>query len=532
MSERATTIQIATERPAARWRAGDVVALLAVVAIALLIRLWNVDSAPSADELWHLALSTGNGSPVGRFEANGIYVDVPPMTDLAHARPAWQIWSGMDRVLHPPLYVLTLRLWRDVFGASDMAAHAYSIAWSLIAVGFVFAAARLAMDRAAAVFCAMILAVAPVQIYFAQEIRGYAMLVGLAAIATWIAARIEVLGATRRRAASLAAMTLPLVLTHYFAAGAAAGIAAYGLARLRGAERRAFAGALVIAAAIYTATWVPFAWRQIGTLASGDDLARVDRFSISGEAWWLTATAARVLVDGFWLDDPRRAWPALAVGGACLVMPWLVARRLPSLRPWAAMLAGAVLAIGALDAIRTTWLTQMIRYLAVASPVAPLLIVGIAFAIRRRAGYVVGSLAIVALLAIPRGPRAVVADSPDVSGLATWARANVPAGDAILVVGGTGWADQLADLTLLTLSHEPGVFPRTVSKLTRPPSRDLLNALPETGWAFFPGVARLPADPIFAGVPLLSVVNVTGLGLVARYDLGGATADGATQPTR
>src|SRR5256885_15757517 len=68
------------------------------------------------DEQWHLELSTGRGSPHVRLPEDQLISDAPAVTSLGNAPPAWAGGAHMDRVVHPPLFVLGLRVWRNLFG--------------------------------------------------------------------------------------------------------------------------------------------------------------------------------------------------------------------------------------------------------------------------------------------------------------------------------------------------------------------------------------------------------------------------------
>ena len=130
-----------------RWTALDIALLAGVLVLAFVLRVTHFDAELSLDELWHLGTTPGLGSPLGTVPSDVLLGGLASQTGLDNAAPFWKVWTGMDGVLHPPLYCLTLRLWREAFGQSDFSAHLYSTFWAMIAIGFLFATARLAMDR-------------------------------------------------------------------------------------------------------------------------------------------------------------------------------------------------------------------------------------------------------------------------------------------------------------------------------------------------------------------------------------------------
>lgn len=76
---------------------------------------------PSIDESWHLALIAGFGERM-ELPCNEVAQDVPAWTSIRGA-PAWySVWTSHGRVLHPPLYTQSLRIWRELTGNSDAAA--------------------------------------------------------------------------------------------------------------------------------------------------------------------------------------------------------------------------------------------------------------------------------------------------------------------------------------------------------------------------------------------------------------------------
>src|ERR1700733_12526147 len=98
--------------------------------------------ALSIDELWHLELSTGRGSQHADLPSDVLIHDAPDMTQLSGGRPWYSVWTHMTGVVHPPLYCLTLRIWRDIFGPSDGVANSLSILCSVIAILLMFLIAQ------------------------------------------------------------------------------------------------------------------------------------------------------------------------------------------------------------------------------------------------------------------------------------------------------------------------------------------------------------------------------------------------------
>lgn len=99
---------------------------------------------------------------------------------------------------HPPLFFLELKGWTSLFGNAEWPARMLSNLWSLaaVAVGFGLAYAAVRQDDASlhthckAIFAGTVaglcLALSPIQISWAQQVRMYASLSCLAILSTWL----------------------------------------------------------------------------------------------------------------------------------------------------------------------------------------------------------------------------------------------------------------------------------------------------------------------------------------------------------
>ena len=482
------------------WTLKDVLLLAGVLAFAFMLRVTNYDADLSLDELWHLSTTPGKGSFLDKFPADVLLPGLPSQTSLEHAAPFWHIWRGMDGVLHPPLYCLSLRLWRDAFGESDFVAHLYSTVWAMIAIGFLFATAKLAMDRWAALLCCIAASLSQAQIYFAQEVRSYQMLIGIACIALYVMARIEKYGSTRARAITLALMTLPLLLTHYFAFGAAVAIGIYGLIRCRG-NRLAFVLACVSAGTIYLIAWVPFAMQQVNDLYTGDAFLHDDKFNVATQLARLSCSPWRIIIDRDYKSDR-----VTMIAGLLFVVPWFCVRKHRALLPWAIWLCASILTICLLDAVRTTKHLSFPRYYAVASPAVVLLIIGIAWAIDRRTAYIAGAVLTLLVAVGGRVDERMSVDSPIHAKARNYVSERIKPDEALLIYKGEAPADY-ADMLALTFSHDPIFRDRPTVKMLHPLSKEIVAQLPDRAWIVVFGAFPLSKD-VPGALLLEDVVNV------------------------
>lgn len=450
------------------WKWIDGLLLIVILAFAAWLRLTHIDSVLSFDEIWHLATTQGYGSPQMNYAWDQVHYDVPHMTSLDHAAPVWAIWHDMRGVLHPPLFLIALRLWREVCGDGDFAAHLFSISWSLVAIGFTFASARLSMNRWAAVLSGMILSCAQTQVYFAQEVRAYSMMVALGSISLWVMTGCEALGATRWRAVALALLSLLLVLTHYFTLGAAIAIGVYGVIRLR-QHRRMFLAVLGTCAAFYLVAWVPFAIAQIKDFQTGDVLLKLQHRDVVFTTLMLFGAPFRLIAER---DYSIELLPVFT--GVLLVVPWFLVRRFPSILPWVLWITCSLAAIWVLDIARTTRHAAYIRYLAVATPAVPLLFVGVAWPLRRWLAYVIGSVAAFVGLIYLISNNRVPFDAQPYPRIASILSTHIAPGEMLISFENDPQAYWRAEVAIMIAAHEPAIFPRDVAILASPMKQESL----------------------------------------------------------
>lgn len=168
--------------------------------------------------------------------------------------------------IHPPLYFLGVWAWRHLVGGGEAAIRAYGIVWSLVGLAAVMGLVReLGGSRRAAALAGLLLALSPLDVYYAQEARSYVQAGALAAVAAWLLVRwLRLRGqgspGAWRWLAGFAAATAALLLTHYvtvFVAVALGLAAGWTLLRRRdpgGLTRLAAASAGVVAA------FLPWLW--------------------------------------------------------------------------------------------------------------------------------------------------------------------------------------------------------------------------------------------------------------------------------
>lgn len=110
-----------------------------------------------------------------RLDVQSIWWDEGISLHLATSSPA-EIVADRAANIHPPLYFFLLKGWVALTGSSAFSARFLSALASLLQVAVVYAVARRWLGRPTAQAAAFLVAVSPLSIVYAQEIRVYALL--------------------------------------------------------------------------------------------------------------------------------------------------------------------------------------------------------------------------------------------------------------------------------------------------------------------------------------------------------------------
>lgn len=132
------------------WRWWPLSPLLVVSAVALALRLINLGGAA----LWY-------------DETGSVWMASLPFREMIAA-------TAGDT--HPPLYFALLWVWVRLFGSSEFSVRLPSAILSALVVALAFhLALRVGLSRKVAIAAALLTAVAPIQLHYAQEARMYAL---------------------------------------------------------------------------------------------------------------------------------------------------------------------------------------------------------------------------------------------------------------------------------------------------------------------------------------------------------------------
>ncbi|TSC90496.1 MAG: Uncharacterized protein G01um10145_168 [Microgenomates group bacterium Gr01-1014_5] len=74
---------------------------------------------------------------------------------------------------HPPAYYLLLKFWIGIFGSSEVTVRSLSVVFGVVTIYLVYSLTRKLFDNTTALIAALLLATAPLHIYYSQEARMY-----------------------------------------------------------------------------------------------------------------------------------------------------------------------------------------------------------------------------------------------------------------------------------------------------------------------------------------------------------------------
>jgi mannosyltransferase len=121
------------------------------------------------------ALLLGMGLRFYRLDAQSLWYDEGTSASLS-ASPIRRVMEAAAQDIHPPLYYLLLQAWSAVVGRSVFALRAFSALAGVVLIAATGAMAARLFGRPAAGLAMLLMAMHPLGVYYAQEVRMYALL--------------------------------------------------------------------------------------------------------------------------------------------------------------------------------------------------------------------------------------------------------------------------------------------------------------------------------------------------------------------
>lgn len=157
----------------------------------------------------------GAGLRLSYLGYESLWYDEAISLAIARSLELPQILANVAQSSHPPLYYLLLRFWIRAIGVNDYLVRFPSAVLSLLSIPLIYQVGRSLFDRKVGLWAALMLAVQPFQIQYAQEARMYAQLLLLTLVTLVAFTRAIRTGNLRWWSIYLVSSVLALY-THYF----------------------------------------------------------------------------------------------------------------------------------------------------------------------------------------------------------------------------------------------------------------------------------------------------------------------------
>ena len=199
-----------------------------------------------------------------RLGAQSLWSDEGNSVALAH-RSFAEIAIRTAHDIHPPLYYWLLKIWVAAWGDSEFAVRALSAALGVLLVAVIFRLGARWFDGGGGVAAALLAAVNPFQVYYAQEARMYMLLALLGALTAFFAAEYWRRG-ENRWLAGYALVAAAGLYTHYAFPVMLAAVNVAALFFLWNRKHRllVWLAAQLMPLALFS-PWLPIAFRQLTT---------------------------------------------------------------------------------------------------------------------------------------------------------------------------------------------------------------------------------------------------------------------------
>lgn len=461
---------------------------------AAAVRWYRIGSASFwTDEFLSLEVSAGHGYQHLDLPRGVVLWQPQDLTGVQAAGSWSEIFLSLRRSTHPPLYFCALRLWRDLWSTNDdTATRSLSALFSVLAILLAFDAARvLHASTRLGLWSAAALAVANPQIQFAQEARGYALLVTLMMVCCSALARIERLGVSRRRIAALLLGALGMILTHYMGFAILAALMMYAAICLRGAARRQTLYALTAAILIMLSIWGPFMWSQ--TQGFAHNLAWMKE---SPDGRWLRLLERLCVLPIHFFFKPGNYPGWICYGAVSLfLLPLFMLRSRPQLLLWYLIAATVVLVVAVGDLYRSSSALGIARYTLPAAAAANILAIALMAQLRGRLRWIAPSIVVLGcILALPLS---YDRSKPDWRAFASYLNSECHS-DSVIVIASSPDRDWYAGMLNIGLAHYAQQWNRPVVILTAPANQQVLRQLSGVGTIDIIS-ASLPAEQLLPG---------------------------------
>lgn len=227
------------EAPATKWGGKPTAYLALILLLAFLLRAYGL----GVQSFWH---------------DEGLSVTI--------AQASWgEILRGGGEY-HPPLYHLLLGAWTRLAGAGELSARYLSLICGVVTVALGAQLTTLLLGQRAGVLAALFLAVSPIEVWYSQEARMYALLGVLTLGSSLCLLRLVYGKGGRGLWAAYALLNIAAIYAHYYGALVLAAQALWVLVHIARGRGWRFARAWAMAQVglgVALLPWLPYFWQQL-----------------------------------------------------------------------------------------------------------------------------------------------------------------------------------------------------------------------------------------------------------------------------
>lgn len=246
--------------------------------------------------------------------------------------PLGRMLAATAEDIHPPLYYAILHVYTSLSGYSPESLRSLSLLFALALVGAVYCLGSVVASRRLGLVAAVLAAVAPLQVFYSQEGRMYALIAALSAF-SWLAllAASDGRRTAQRWAAAYIILTAAALYTEYYAALLWIGQAVFVLIPL--VRRRQPAGlgrrlVLLVAPLLAYVPWLLYALpKLVHYVANKESIEGYNSLGLFAYSWSYLST---FLAGHRLAGQPAALWAVALASAAVLVCmgAWRASRHL------------------------------------------------------------------------------------------------------------------------------------------------------------------------------------------------------------
>jgi uncharacterized membrane protein len=164
--------------------------LIVAIATAILLRIINLDSRELwYDEVLSVLLSTGSPDKYNIESSEpillGTFLNDFQIPDISLLETVRNLLREIASDVHPPLFYLSLHLWRRIFGTSDSTMHALAALFSVGAIFGAYGLGKSILGKRGSLILTALFSLNPFFLYHSLNLRMYSPLLFFSILSSW-----------------------------------------------------------------------------------------------------------------------------------------------------------------------------------------------------------------------------------------------------------------------------------------------------------------------------------------------------------